>query len=220
MKAWKTLRQAAVTQFSSRNTIRSLAVVMRIKASLAWETPSENVSLSQLKSMVAVLSKACQRSTRSPAESTILWYSSIMPTRETAVNFGLLVLTIMVRSGTIQIRIHLFQFVWIHDHLTILKAIKIIRLTDHTDSSRYQLGMPAQLSQMKESCMYGVLAYLVSSNDPVKWNYKTISEWRVSMSAELFLSLSIRTISLWYGAIIQTARSAWETAKFETIRFA
>ena len=84
------------------------------------------------------------------------------------MNFGLLVLTIMARSVTIQIRIHLFQFVWIHDHLTILKAIKTIRLTDHTDSSRYQLGMPAQLSQMKVSCTYGVLAYLVSSNDPVK----------------------------------------------------
>ena len=91
-----------------------------------------------------------------------------MPTRETAVNFGLLVLTIMARSVTIQIRIHLFQFVWIHDHLTIPKAIKTIRLTDHTDSSRYRHGMPAQLSQMKASCMYGVLASLVSSNDPVK----------------------------------------------------
>ena len=68
-----------------------------------------------------------------------------MPTKETAVNFGLLVLTITARSETIQIRIHLFQFAWIHAPVTISKVIKIIKLTDHTDSSRYRPGMLVQL---------------------------------------------------------------------------
>ena len=91
-----------------------------------------------------------------------------MLAKGTAVNYGLLVPTITARSGTIQIRIHLCQFVLILDHLMTLKAIKIIRLTDHTDSSRYRPGMPAQLSQMKALCTCGAPAFLVSSNDLVK----------------------------------------------------
>ena len=91
-----------------------------------------------------------------------------MLAKGTAVNYGLLVLTITARSGTIQIRIHLCQFVWILDHLMTSKAIKIIRLTDRTDSSRYRPGMPVRLSQMKVLCTCGAPAFLVSSNDLVK----------------------------------------------------
>ena len=161
--------------------ISSMGAETQTRASWAWEMQIGIESLSQLKWWAPY--QAC-RFIKSPAASTTLYFWQITQKRAIDGSFGLAERTISDKLEIIRIKTNSAPCGSTQGY----PRTRWVKTAVHTNSNRFQLGMQALPSLMKESCMCGVPEFSENSNALAKSNFKTTYAFRVSMSEARSLS--------------------------------